>query len=361
VITTYPGMTIHSPDPKRFAAVDGVETWALDLSAFINDLRSLAQEAGAELRFGEQVTGTLGENNRIVGVRSKYGEEIKETRAPVVVDATGLARVLRRKNPIMRFPGDDDAFSVYMEYWKDPETPFQEGIHSYMGPNAWTAWYDQYWIVGIGQPLPLEKTKQMHAEWVRNHLPGKKKVQQAVTGAIPYAYPPPTLVDDGLLVIGDAAATNKPFNGEGIASGMILAKIAAEVLPDAVRAGGSRSSLWEINRRYFTGQGSKFAFFHAMGSRLITLNERELAAAFEIGLVTAEDLRRTFYSYEVKKPFSELAMPLLRLARRPSMAKKYGAAFLKSSEAARLFEQYPSEDGFSSWLGRFQRLISSSH
>ncbi|NLH50010.1 MAG: NAD(P)/FAD-dependent oxidoreductase [Myxococcales bacterium] len=357
VVCTYPGVTLHAPDPRFNLQVDDVETWAMDLSPFIRDLRAMAVIAGAEFQYGALVTDVVREGGRIAGVRARVGKTEREFRAPVVVDATGLARAVRRHAPDLNEPGADRCFSVYMEYWEQADPPLPDGIHSYMGANAWTARYPGYWVVGMGKPVPMEALKILHADWVRAHHPGARRIRRVVAGAIPYAFPPATLVDDGLLVLGDAAATNKPFNGEGIASGMVLARLAAEVLPAAVKAGGTRAALWEINRRYFGEQGAKFAFLQAMGFSLLTLNEAELNTAVEIGLVTARDLQQTFYHYEVKKPLAEWLLPVTRLLRRTAMARKYGAAIYRAVRVGNLFQHYPSPERFAAWRDGYRRLV----
>lgn len=357
VVCTYPGVTIHAPDPRHAVWVDDVETWALDLDPFIRDLRGMAVIAGAVFQYGAAVTGAIRDDARVVGVRARVGKTEREFFAPVVVDATGLARAVRHHVPSMNEPGGDRCFRVHMEYWENPEPALPDGIHSYMGANAWTARYPGYWIVGMGKPIAAEQLKILHAQWVDAHYPIKHRLQRVVDGMIPYAFPPATLVDDGILVLGDAAGTNKPFNGEGIASGMVLARLAAEVLPGAVKAGGTRAALWEINRRYFTGQGAKFAFLQAMGFSLLTLNDAELNTAFDIGLITARDLQQTFYQYEVKKPLTEWLLPIAKLTQRSAMAKKYAAAFAKALRIGKLFANYPAPDRFAKWRERYRQWV----
>ena len=359
VICKYPGMTIHAPDLSRSVYVDGVETWAMDLVWFIDELRSMAKKAGAVVLSGQQVSGPISKGNRVVGVKAKGARGNTDFLAPVVVDATGTARALRRHIPVFQLPLEGLPFSVYMEYWSKADSLPGRGIHSYLGPNAWTAQYPDYWIVGMGQPKPMEKTVADHAEWVARHLPGDREIIRSVKGTSPYSFFPPTMVDQGVLLIGDAAATNKPFNGEGISSGMALVRIAAEVLPKAVAQGGTRRSLWEINRRYFSDIGSKFAFLRSMGFSLLDQTDKELAEAFEIGLLNGRDLQQTFVHYKVDKPLSQWVVPLTRLLRRRKMAGRYAAALFHAARMARMVEHYPVEDDFPAWRDRYVRLISS--
>ncbi len=359
VVCRYPGMTVHAPGPGRSVLVDGVETWALDLDGFVSELRTLAAGAGSDIRFGTRVTGVTAGDGRLDGVCVEHGGRETVLSAPVVVEATGMARAVRRHVPAFSLPCEGTPFSVYMEYWADAENPPGEGIHSFAGPNVWTARYPGYWIVGIGQPRPMSETRALHAAWVRRHFPGRKEVLRSVTGVIPYAFSPATMVDHGVLLVGDAAATNKPFSGEGISSGMHLVEVAAEVLPGAVEAGGGRRALWPVNRRYYPDQGAKFAFLRAMGLALQDLDEEDLNAAFDAGLMNGEDLRQTFLEYEVRKPARQWLFPALRMAAKGRPAWKYFRAVLRAARVARLLRQYPAEDGFARWAERYRKQVKA--
>jgi flavin-dependent dehydrogenase len=356
-ICIYEGMVIHAPDPSLSVQVKGVQTWALELDPFIADLRKRAENSGAAFEYGIKATGPIMDGGRVLGVKAeREGTEV-EFRATVTIDATGVARTLRRKIPSMNFPGDDYAMSVYMEYWRDAEIKPDDGLHSHLGCSGWTCRYPDYWIVGIGQTDSPSNTLKAHAKFSDRLYPGKREIVDRVTGRIPYAPAPPTFVEDGLLLLGDAAATNKPFSGEGIASGMALALIASEELPGAVRNGGSKKDLWEINRRYFTTQGAKFGFIHTMGISLLNMTEEELNSAFKIGLIQGEDLRQTFIDYEVKKPVMQWAGPVLRLLTRGRMARKYIVAAARAAKVAKAMEKFPTVQGHEAWTRKYLRML----
>jgi len=359
VICKYPGLTVHSPDGRHALQVPGVETWALELDRFIKNLRHRAAQAGARFFFGERVTDVIREQDRVQGVRTGGGPGKKavEYRGRVVVDATGLARTVRRCVPAFRHPGEDSVFSVYMEYWRNAETPPGEGIHSYMGRNAWTARYPGYWIAGMGRPGSPEETIRAYRDWVKVRFPGNREVIRGVRGTIPYAFSPATFVDHGVLILGDAAATNKPHNGEGISSSLVLARIAAEVLPAAVASGATRAALWEINRRYFAGEGARFAFLRAMGFSLLEQPEEEINAAFDIGLVNGDDLSRVLVDHQVRKPLARWLGPLARLLPRGRMAGRYGRSVFRAARLARLCGQYPAERDFPAWRREYEEQL----
>jgi len=361
VICKYPGLTVHSPDGRHAVQVPGVETWALDLDGFIQNLRRRAEQAGTRLTFGVEVTDVIQEEGRVTGVRAGGGpgKQPAEYRARVVVDATGLARAVRSRVAAFHHPGEDSGFSVYMEYWRNAQNPPGEGIHSYLGRNAWTARYPDYWIAGMGRPGSPEETIRAYRDWVKVQFPGNQEVIRGVRGTIPYAFSPPTFVDHGVLILGDAAATNKPHNGEGISSSLVLARIAAEVLPRAVASGATRAALWEINRCYFTGEGSRFAFLRAMGFSLLEQPEEELNAAFEIGLVNGEDLSQVFVDHRVSKPLTRWLGPLARLLPRGRMAARYGRAVFRAARLAGLLDQYPAEEGFPAWRRDYEKQIAA--
>jgi digeranylgeranylglycerophospholipid reductase len=81
-----------------------------------------------------------------------------------------------------------------------------------------------------------------------------------ITGGVPVALPPRSLVSDGLMLIGDAARQVDPLTGGGITNGMAAGQLAAEIAAAAIAAGDcSAAGLAEYERRWRAGQGSKLA------------------------------------------------------------------------------------------------------
>jgi len=72
----------------------------------------------------------------------------------------------------------------------------------------------------------------------------------------------------------------------------------------------------------------------------------------------ADDLRQTFYNYEVKKPITDWALPLARLSRQMWTARKYAAAFLRATLVARHFENFPKLQSYAGWDKRFRKLVA---
>ena len=60
-----------------------------------------------------------------------------------------------------------------------------------------------------------------------------------IAGGVPVALPPPRLVTDGLMLVGDAARQVDPLTGGGITNGMSAARMAAEVAFKALDEGDS--------------------------------------------------------------------------------------------------------------------------
>ena len=75
-----------------FARGDGSPVAAVDRAGLLQMLAEQAGSAGAEIRYGVDVTGPIDEGDRIVGVRTPSGE----LRAPLVMSAEGGARRLMR-------------------------------------------------------------------------------------------------------------------------------------------------------------------------------------------------------------------------------------------------------------------------
>jgi digeranylgeranylglycerophospholipid reductase len=58
-----------------------------------------------------------------------------------------------------------------------------------------------------------------------------------IIGNVPVALPPPQIVTDGLMLVGDAARQVDPLTGGGIINAMTAGRLAAQVAAEAIAAG----------------------------------------------------------------------------------------------------------------------------
>lgn len=299
-------MTMWSPDLKVGYSFE-LPTLVMDKPMFIRRLHRYAESAGARLLERASVTGLIIEGGVIrgLGVSTEQGDV--EARGRLVIDASGIDGSIRAMMP----PNDwletdtileEDTIFVYMETWGNVEGETGTGVQSYPYFQGWCApGPGNTRIVGIGAGSCSEGARKRHATFAKT-LPFRGEVLTSTDGRVPYRRPPFSLVDNRLMVLGDAAFMNKPFSGEGVTSGFAACDIALEVAGKALESDDlTREALWPFNVRYFQGQGAKFAFLTAMLPPLMSLSPEEMDYMFSIpGVVTEESSRALQMDYEVR-------------------------------------------------------------
>lgn len=363
-------ITMWSPDGTR-SVTARVPTLDMYKPLFMRRLRGYAEEAGAEFLEGREFLEVIREGGFPRGIRAKGKEGELEIRSRLIADASGIEGRVRTSLP----PGpwmetdpvqDLDTLVVYMESWRDIAGDIKPDINSYLHTQGWYApGRGREIIVGVGCPASPSAAKNRHKAFART-LPFKGEVVSATEGRVPYRRPPYSLVDNGLMVMGDAAFMNKPFNGEGVVSAFTACRIAAEVAAAALaRDDLSREALWPYNRRYFEDQGAKFAFLMAVLPALVALSEEEIDCLFAVpGLLTGEGTQSLNLEYEVASdPAAAPQVGLgiargvvegkLRLGRLARIAKMgVVAAGLRG-----MYERYPEHPvDFGGWLRKVEPL-----
>lgn len=363
-------ITMWPPDQSK-GVTARLTTLDMDKPAFMRRLHSYALGAGAEFSEDTAFMGLIMEGGRPAGVRAKGPQGEFEVCCRLVVDASGIDGVVRTSLPASPWfesgPIEDlDTLIVYMESWGDLQGEVGAGINSFLHFQGWYApSYGDELIVGVGMPASPEGAKKRQHAFAAT-LPFTGRAVSATGGRVPYRRPPLSLVDNGLMVAGDAAFMNKPFNGEGVTSAFTACAIAAEVAAGALARGDlNREALWPYNVRYFRDQGAKFAFLAAAMPAVVSLSPEEIGFLFTVpGIFSGEGTRALNLEYELKSdPASSLrslppllagiASGKLRLASVARIVKMgMTAAALK-----KLYEGYPEHPvAFGAWADRVRPL-----
>jgi digeranylgeranylglycerophospholipid reductase len=346
-------------------------TLDMDKPAFMRRLISYAREAGAEVLEETEFTGLLMERGYPVGVRARGPQGEIEARCRLVVDASGIGGAVRTSLSASPWfendPLDDlDTLVVYMEYWGDVKGEVNPGVNSYLHFQGWYApSYGDQIIVGVGMPASVEGARKRQQAFAAT-LPFTGEARKSTTGRVPYRRPPFSLVENGLMVVGDAAFMNKPFSGEGVSSAFTACAIAAEVATDALsRDDLTRESLWPYNQRYFRDQGAKFAFLTAAMPAVASLSPPEIDFLFNLpGIITEEGMRALNLEYELKSDAASVTKSL------PALLKGIAARKLRPESVAgitklgaiagalkKLYAAYPEHPAdFGAWVKKTRPL-----
>jgi len=367
--------TKYSPEGK-YPKVVRYPFHVMRLPLFLQRLFTLAESEGVRFEFSTAFSRLVHEEGRIVGAVVKRGDEEQTVRARLVVDASGIAAVVRTALPpdygVETFAvAPDEKFYVVLRYvtWLDPHRPRTVNSEGWMFYKAWVApsFHERGAIIGIGATGSYDRAEQAFEELTAAIALPPHQVDRIERGVTPYRRPPYSVVGDGFLCLGDGACLTKPFSGEGVTSGWTLCKIACDVAHQALQQDGclTAESLWPINVRYFRGQGAKFAGILATIPPAANATRQENSYLFEKDVVFSEeeltDMNRDFEmrltTRKIVKIFSVIAVGLL--------TGRYSFASLKallksvriSGRIRAHYEDFPeNRSDFASWVDTAEDL-----
>lgn len=266
------------------------------LTPFLNKIYTILESDGVILEFSTKFEELIFEDNRIMGIKASKDGQIITYKADLVVDASGTSAVVRTSLPhnygIETWSlGPEEVMYVLLQYirWKVPGAPHPEIDTGY---NYWLLWFgpslnENEAILGIGQPGSYENARLAREDFLKQiDLPPYEIIKEE-KGFTPYRRPPYSLVSDGFLCIGDAAAITYPFSGHGVTATWMLCMIAADVIDQEINKSGylTRERLWDINVRYFQDQGAKFAALLTQLSGILNFTKKEWTYFLTSGLI----------------------------------------------------------------------------
>ena len=330
----------------------------LHLPLFIKKLRKVSVAAGAVFRFGTAFRELRYENDRIAGIITADGEEIP---ARLVVDASGISAVVRRKVQDLYMEnfetGPRDKFYVLLKYvkLKDPSAAVVDST-SWPYYKGWIA--PQHTpggaIVGVGANLSFDYARKCMAKF-ENAIPlPEYELQYEEMACTPYRRPPFSFVTDGFLVIGDAACLTKPINGEGIPCAWGQCTPAADIVAEALKDGGypTKEKLWPINRIYQTGEGAAYAGERAMLIGAVDMTEKDNDYLYKKGIVFKSDDEP-----EVENLLGELVKGVISGQFSLKALVSLASATLKGEALKKHYLSYPeTPEGYPAWEKKALKL-----
>jgi flavin-dependent dehydrogenase len=192
-----PDLTVRFPVHYPF--------YVMHLPSFLHRLQSYARAAGVEFCAEAAVDDVLREGPRVIGVRGHQRGKRFESRAQLIVDASGLAAAVRSHLPegcgveSARVP-PQDCFFVCLEFRDHMPPGFPTGSNSYVFHKAfWNRSWGEGAILGIGQPHSFDHAWAQHKAWREEYFGDPGRVLYHRQGVIPYHRSPLSLVGEGLM------------------------------------------------------------------------------------------------------------------------------------------------------------------
>ncbi|MBA7475090.1 hypothetical protein ES707_10456 [subsurface metagenome] len=349
------------------------------LTPFLNRMYKVLETDGVKLVFSCKFLELVFDDGKIVGVLAEKNKERIEYRTRLVVDASGTGAAIRTSLPqdygIETFKlGPSSVMYVLLQYikWLNPEEkhPLPDtGFQYYLlwfGPCQ----IENGAILGVGQLGSYENDRKAREEFLgKAHLPPYEIIKEE-QGFTPYRRPPYSLVGNGLLCIGDAAAITYPFSGHGVTATWNLCMIATEVIESTLKEDEyiSKDRLWDINVKYFRDQGAKFSSLLMQLSGILNFSAKEWDYVLKSGLLyktgDEDEIPEPNKEYEEDMSLGEMLKFLFKLIggmlkRQLSLkhVKKLLSANSLAGKIKKHYETFPEDPNeFDEWVKKADQL-----
>jgi digeranylgeranylglycerophospholipid reductase len=262
-------LTAAGPGGCETLEAQGGRGYVLERRVFDRALAEAAARAGAQVRVKTAAVGLLREGDSVRGAVLHGPGGRWEVMASVVVAADGVESQVGRWAGLETGLPLKDAMSC-AQYLLVGIDINESCIEYYIGQEVAPGGYA--WVfpkgagmanVGLGVQADLADEPALNYlnRFVESqpHLASGSPVT-LVAGGVPVAPPPPRLVTDGLMLVGDAARQVDPLTGGGIINGMTAGRLAAEVAARAVaRDDTSAEALSAYETAWREGLGRRMA------------------------------------------------------------------------------------------------------
>jgi digeranylgeranylglycerophospholipid reductase len=227
---------------------------------FDRALSEKAVKSGVRLMTNTRAITVTKKGDTVTGVMAKSTEAELKISAKVVVGADGHASIVRKTSGLSRWFSDVYTCAQFKIGGLDLNPQVKEIL---LGGNIAPGGYA--WVfpksrevanVGLGvrrihKTSPIEYLKR----YVDSDARFKGAEIQRVTGGIcPASGTLSKIVDNGVMVVGDAAGQLMPLTGAGVQSGIEAGRISGEVAAQSVEEGDVSASRLSMYERRFDGE-----------------------------------------------------------------------------------------------------------
>ncbi len=236
------GAILVSPDGTKVFLRGRLEGYVLNRKLFDYELAVNASNAGAVICTKAHVTGVLKNNGQINGVTISYMNKKYEIRAKVVIGADGVESKVGRWAGLKTTPRMHDmetcAQASLANIKVDPDyCQFHFGNNMAPGGYAWI-FPKSGNLANVGLGISGQYSGKRPAldylkDFIHKTFPDSS-VLSMIAGGVPCTNVMKKTVDNGIMLVGDAAHHPNPLTGGGIVNAMLAGKIAGEIAAQAV-------------------------------------------------------------------------------------------------------------------------------
>lgn len=308
-------------------SLDGIG-YTLNRDVFDRTLGESAVKAGAELLACTEAKAVLKKDGVIAGVRAEQKGEPLEIRAKVVIGADGCRSIIRRSAGLSRWYPDIVTCAQYQLgglHLEDPETAeFYVGFNYAPGGYSWVfPKSGEVANVGLGvRRIHIEPAIEYLKKFIDSDPRFKgAKVLRRSGGVTPVSGMLDKIVDNRLILVGDAAGQLIPMIGAGVHCGIAAGKIAGIVAAEAIEEGDLSAARLSVYRRSFEEYwGKLISDSRRVVEMLDKFSDDDLNTLAEV--ITSEDVLSLANGTDVKRTLARI------VKRSPRKIMKLVAAYI---------------------------------
>jgi geranylgeranyl reductase family protein len=380
------GARLLSPDAtKEFVMTDPKQAgYLVNRLEFGQRLVNDAIAEGVDFRDNVHVKCAVQENGLVKGIEIAASDNKKEViEATLVIDASGFYSTIRdhlKSTLIETTIEPEDTILCYREILKllDTEAECQDHITIHLTQDLAPGGYIWYFpkgknIVNIGLGGPQKKgekvgeiiKKRYQENCLKRLIKGKYEVLSSGAGAVPVRRPLWSLVDNGIMLVGDSACQVNPLHGGGIEASMRAGWIAANVGAKAIKAGDvSTGALWDYNVQYMCTQGSQFAALDILRIALQHFSDVDLNFGLKKEILSGKDILNIAYAGELKLTMLDALTRVFRVGLIDSLTHAnllIDLAYVHKlmTDIKVLYENFPPKESmgnFQMWKNRVEEI-----
>ena len=357
---------LYPPDQKVCLSLTekGSEGYIINRLNFGQRLLKEAINTGLEFQDELMVLKPLQKQKSVVGVEvknMKTGEK-SEIEGEIVIDASGFHSPLRKavKSPYIENEIDkNDMIVCYREILQVGGMDFDPHcIHIFLSQKRAPGGYLWFFPksenkvnLGIGvYSDPQYKVKDYYKNEV---LPLAKEPIEIIHqggGVVPVRRPLWSLVESGIMFVGDAACQVNPLHGGGIGPSMRAGIYAAETAASAIEQNDcSIDGLWDYNKRYARDQGGSFAALDLIRIALQRFTDAELNFGLRRGILSNQDIMDVASGKVVRPAPLDLLGRAIRGIAKPNLLLNLYFINNQMNAMRSLYKAYPDRPNFERW------------
>ncbi len=344
-------------------------------------LLDIAVENNVKILDRSTMRGLVVEGDQITGVRYLDSENNnQQIRAKITVDASGIIGSVRKEIPdelkngvdyhldkiytiksyreIIELKGTDHEFAEEIVLIYDERIPppgyiwiFSEGPSKL---NIGITWVKT-------DPYPDGKTlKSLYHELLDPYFdPSTYKVLYAGGGTIPMRPNFDSLVFNGAVLVGDAAAVVDPTTFEGHGPALESGRLAAKAIISALEKDSYKTKdLWSYNKDFMNYPGGMHGQSFVAAKFLRSFGVKNIEFLLKRQIINEDELREVFQNPDAKVGKLWIIKKVLQLFPRWDLLFKLRPFVNQIDAVAEIYSKYPvSPDGLNDWIVQRDRIL----